>query len=69
MYILNNAVFLDSWNKTLKLLDILLIESCPECLHSIFLHDIVRVSYHQEPKMKVIIPEHLLSHILFVSDL
>ena len=53
MYITNNGIFLDSWNKTLKLLDILLVESCSECLHTTFLHDIVRVSYNQEPKMKV----------------
>lgn len=53
MYILNTGIFLDSWNKTLKLLDILLIESCPECLYTTFLHDVIRTSYHQEPKMKV----------------
>jgi hypothetical protein len=53
MYIINNGIFLDSWNKTIKLLDILLIDSCPECLHTSFLHDIVKISYNQEPKMKV----------------
>ena len=53
MYIINNGKFLDSWNKTVKLLDILLIDSCPESLHTSFLHDIVKISYHQEPKMKV----------------
>jgi hypothetical protein len=60
MYIINNGIFLDSWNKTLKLLEILLIDSCPEYIHTSFLHDIVRISYNQEPKMKV---KHLLSNI------
>ncbi|CAF4423834.1 unnamed protein product, partial [Rotaria sp. Silwood2] len=53
IYITNNGIFLDSWNKTLKLLDILLIDTCPESLRTSFLHDIVKISYNQEPKMKV----------------
>lgn len=53
MYIANNGIFLDTWNKTLKLLDILLIESCPESLHTSFLQDIIKISMNQEPKMKV----------------
>jgi hypothetical protein len=53
MYILNNPIFLDTWNKTLKLLDILLIDSCPECLQTTFIQDIVRISYNQDPKLKV----------------
>ncbi|CAF0803432.1 unnamed protein product [Adineta steineri] len=52
MYITNNGIFLDIWNKTLKFLDILLIDSCPESLHTSFLHEIVKISYNQEPKMK-----------------
>ncbi|CAF3348370.1 unnamed protein product [Rotaria sp. Silwood1] len=52
IYTTNNRIFLDSWNKILKLLDILLIDTCPESLHTSFLHDIVKISYNQEPKMK-----------------
>ncbi|CAF0731056.1 unnamed protein product [Rotaria sordida] len=52
IYITNNGIFLDSWNKTLKLLDILLIDTCPESLRTTFLHDIVKISYNQKPKMK-----------------
>ncbi len=65
MYIINNGIFLDSWNKTVKLLDILLIDSCPECLHTSFLHDIVRISFNQEPKMKVNLQNFLIKKYFF----
>ncbi|UJR33767.1 hypothetical protein I4U23_021194 [Adineta vaga] len=52
MYITNNGIFLDIWNKMIKFLDILLHESSAECLHTSFLHEIVKISYNQEPKMK-----------------
>ncbi|CAM4739569.1 unnamed protein product [Rotaria magnacalcarata] len=63
IYIANNGIFLDSWNKTIKLLDILLIDSCPECLRTSFLHEIVKISYNQEPKMKAC--ETLVRSILY----
>jgi len=53
MYIVNNGVFLDSWNRTLELLEILLIDSCAECLRTTFLHEFIRTSCNQEPKLKV----------------
>ncbi|CAF0747485.1 unnamed protein product [Adineta ricciae] len=52
MYITNNEVFLDTWNRMLKFVDILLHESSSEYLHTSFLHEIVRISYTQEPQMK-----------------
>jgi hypothetical protein len=61
MYMTNNGIFLDSWNKTIKLLEILVVDSCPECLQKSFLHDIVRISYNQEPKMKV----DLIQNVVF----
>ena len=54
IYIEKNGIFLDAWNKTLQLLDILLSDSCSECLHISFLHDIIQLSYNEQPKMKVI---------------
>ena len=53
MYITNNEVILDTWNRMLKFVDILLHESSSEYLHASFLHAIVRISYSQEPQMKV----------------
>lgn len=53
MYITNTGAFLDTWNKMLKLLEILLRESPFEGSHTSFLHEFVRLSNQQEPKMRV----------------